>query len=233
MAGNYEDELFRVWAEDNLVYGPIGVSDLIRWAQENRVLAGTWVYLQTANAWRPAREIEPLRGMLAAQEAAAEPVFAANDAVGPGELRPFSIFAGVTEEELERFIGFGELRVAGSGEVFLKQGDPGDALWFVLAGELRARLIVGLEDRSLARIVAGEFFGEMALLLQAPRAADIVVTTPTRVLRLSAESFQRLLREMPHLGAAVLFGIARTMAGRITEDNRRFQREVASEFVWH
>ena len=70
------------------------------------------------------------------------------------------------------------------GELVIKKGDPGDGLFFVLSGSLRARLVVGFEDRTLARIPAGEVFGEMAMFTQSPRSADVVAEEESRMLRL-------------------------------------------------
>ena len=126
----------------------------------------------------------------------------------------------------------GELHRPPPGERIIKQGDPADALFFVLAGGVRVRLIVGLQDKTLARIPAGEFFGEMAMFTQSARSADVLAEEGTRLLRFSAESFRLLIAEKPEAAARMLFAIARTMANRISEDNRRLKTQVASEFLW-
>jgi CRP-like cAMP-binding protein len=105
-------------------------------------------------------------------------------------------------------------------------------MYFLLDGTVRARLLVGLDDKTLARIAPGEFFGEMAMFTQSPRSADVVAETNARLLRFGADSFHRLIKENPEAAAPMLFAIARTMANRIWEDNTRFQREVAADFVW-
>ena len=225
---------YRVWATDNLIYGPIDLGTLVQWVQENRVLPETWLHSQRENVWRLAREMTALRRLFSPgiDTAFLEAQVQASHDVQPEELRQFSLFSALSNAELRQLVTFGELRQAQPREVLLRKGDPGDALYFVLSGEVRARLVVGLEDRTLGRIPAGEFFGEMAMFTQAPRSADVVVEQPTRLLRMSSAAFQVLIKELPALAAPVLFAMARMMATRISEDNQRFQREVASEFVW-
>lgn len=227
-------DAFKVWATDNLIYGPIPLDTLIQWAQENRVLADTWVHSQAPNVWQLAREILALRWHFAPGQDTAflQAQIKASHNVLPEELRQFSLFASLSNEELEQFIAFGQLCEAAPGAVILKKGDPGDAFYFVLGGGVRARLLVGLDDKTLGHIPAGEFFGEMAMFNQAARSADVVAEEPTRLLRMSSEAFQLLIKELPALAAPVIFAIARMMAGRISQDNQRFQKEVASEFVW-
>ena len=233
---NTEDsqDSFKVWATDNLIYGPIPLDTLIQWAGENRVLADTWVHSQAENVWRLAREIPPLRRQFAPGVDTAfllAQIQASHD-VQPEELRRFSLFSSLSNAELKQFIAFGQLCEAAPGVVILKKGDPGDSFYLVLTGEVRARLVVGLEDKTLGQIPAGEFFGEMAMFNQAARSADVVAVQPARLLRMSSEAFQLLIKQLPALAAPVIFAIARVMAGRISQDNQRFQREVASEFVW-
>lgn len=235
MPSTEHEEVFKVWASDNMVYGPIPLVTLLQWVAEARVLPDTWVHCQVDNAWQPAGRIEALRSGFAAGQETASPADSsgAHHAAAPEELRQFAMFSGLSNSQLEQFLRFGELVPALPGELIIKKGDPGDAIFFVLLGEVRVRLLVGLEDKTLAHIPAGEFFGEMAMFNQAPRSADVVAETEARLLRLSSQAFLIFMKEIPGLASPLLFAIAQAMAARISEGNQRFQREKAAEFVWH
>lgn len=229
-------ETFKVWADDNMVYGPIPLPTLIRWVQETRVLAETWVHLPSEDRWERAAALEPLRPFFTSAPTAAP---AAGPSAGLGhvttpELRQFAAFAGLADHELDQFASFGELQAAEPETLILRQGDPCDAIYFILAGMLRVRLLVGVnrEDTTLCRISAGEFFGEVGMFLQSTRTADVMAETPARLLRVTANAFQLLAKETPQLAAPILFAIASTMARRIAEDNQRFYREATSQFLW-
>lgn len=230
---NYAEETYRVWACDNQIYGPVGWPILVQWAEEGRVLRDTWVFIEGAQEWRPAHKLEMLRSCFPPGETT---MFihrqAEQGGIAPEELRQFAILSSLSNHELAQLIRLGELVHAQPGQVIIKRGDPGDALFFVLAGSVRARILVGGEEKALARIKAGEFFGDMAMFTQSPRSADVIAENETRLLRFGAESFRLLIGQNPAAAAPMLFGIAGTMAHRIMEDNQRFQREVAAEFVW-
>lgn len=234
MDENFDKGAFKVWAVDNMVYGPVGLNTLVHWVRQERVLPDTWIHCQADNLWRRACELEVLQPHFRPAKPAqpAEPKVATVKHVPPDELRQFDIFAGLTNEQLDQFTHFCEVCKARPNEVILQRGDPGDGMFFVLTGEVRARLIIGLEDRTLAVIRAGEFFGEMALFTHSTRSADIVCVSETRLLRLSAQAFLLLLSEVPALGGPVLLAMTRKLAERIIQANQRFQREVASEFLW-
>jgi CRP-like cAMP-binding protein len=206
----------------------------MQWAEEGRVTRDTWVFLEETHEWRPASKIEPLRDTFPAGETTLflRRLPAEEGGIQPEELRQFAVLSSLSNHELAQLIRLGELVHARAGEAVIKRGDPGDALFFVLSGSVRARIFVGGEEKSLALISAGEFFGDMAMFTQSPRSADVVAEGDTRLLRFGAEAFRLLIGQNPAAAAPMLFGIAGTMAHRIMEDNQRFQREVASEFVW-
>jgi CRP-like cAMP-binding protein len=228
-------ETFKVWATDNMVYGPVDLPTLALWVAEKRVLADTWLHCQADNAWRQAREIPSLRPHFGLDGTSTRTDWrrAADQAVDPEELRQFPMFAALSNQEIQQFLHFAHLYQAAPEQLIIRKGDPGDAVYFVLAGEVRVRLIVGLEDRTLSRIPAGEFFGEMAMFTQSARSADVVTENGARLLKLTAQAFQLLIQEIPQLASPILLAMAREMAQRINEANVRFQREVSAEFLWH
>jgi CRP-like cAMP-binding protein len=226
---------YKVWAADNLVYGPVELPTLIQWVHERRVRADTWLLSHVDRGWRQAGDLESLRQHFHAAEV--DTTFRIREAeqansIAPEELRQFDILAGLSNEQLKRFLEFAEFCGHFPGDVILKKGDPGDAVFFVLQGEVKARLMVGGQDQTLARIPAGQFFGEMAMLTQTARSADIVCEQRTRLLRLSAESFLLLMKDNPEMAARILFALASTLANRISDTNVKYQNELVSGFAW-
>ena len=234
MKKNYSEETYKVWACDNQVYGPIDLRTLTDWVEEGRVLAASWVYLEANKEWRAAKKIDPLTAHFPVGEETAflQQRAAEGGGMNPQELRLVPVLSSLSNTALAQVIRFGQLLCFQPGEIVIKKGDPGDALFFVLAGGLRARLMVGMDDQTLAQIGVGEVFGEMAMFTQSPRSADVVAEEASRLLRLGTDSFRQLIEENPEAAAPMLFAMARVMADRIKQDNWRFQREKASEFLW-
>jgi hypothetical protein len=227
----HKQDSYKVGAADNMIYGPIDFDTLAQWVQECRVLPETWVHSEQANAWYHANQIEMLQASLEA--ASPKPVSPAPvGRILPEELRQFSVFANLSNDLLEQFTHYGELSEVNPGAVIIKKGTPGDAVYFILSGEVRARLLIGREDQTLNLIPSGQFFGEMSMFNQAVRSADVLAVKPTRLMRVSNQAFLQLIQEVPVLAAPFLFNMASMMAHRIAETNRNLQKQVAAEFIW-
>jgi len=228
-------ETYKVWALDNMVYGPIDLATLIAWVGEGRVSPDTWIHVASDNNglaghWWRAKDIALLRGhFVGVTDTAYIPRLGA---VRPEELRQFALFSGLSTDDVGQFFHFSKLHEALPGEIIIKKGTPCDAAYFVVSGQVRARLLVGFEDITLARIGPGEFFGELGMFIQSTRTADVLADVETRLLRVTAQAFQLMILQIPRLAAPLLFVISRSMAHRIADDNRKLQREVASGFLW-
>lgn len=78
-----------------------------------------------------------------------------------------------------------------AGQTIIKEGDPGDAFFLLISGEADA--FRADTEGSVKRYGKGDFFGELALLNDAPRAASVVAAGEAKVARLGKKAFQRLL----------------------------------------
>jgi cAMP-dependent protein kinase regulator len=78
-----------------------------------------------------------------------------------------------------------------SGHVIIKEGDPGHSFYLLEAGEADA--FKGDQNNKVKHYGKGDFFGELALLNDAPRAASVVASTDVKVATLGKSAFQRLL----------------------------------------
>lgn len=91
-----------------------------------------------------------------------------------------------------------------AGEVIFHEGAEGDSMFLVWSG--RVAIVKGdLESPViLAYRIAGEIFGEMALLENQPRSASIVALEDTRLLELSRSRFEQLLGEQPAISRSIM-----------------------------
>lgn len=229
------EEAYKVRATDDLVYGPVSLPTLLEWVKDQRVLPATWIHSQSDNSWRKAETIPTLcEALLQASQPGSKPqVFAgAIEEIGAAELRQFPQLARLADPQLEQVLRFGELYIAPPHSCIIRKGDPGDALYLVLSGEVRVRLVIGLEDKTLASIRPGQFFGEMAMFNDSPRSADVVAVTETRLMRITRHAFRLFIEEIPELASPILYNLATAMADRLVASNKRYQLDTASEFVW-
>jgi len=77
----------------------------------------------------------------------------------------------------------------------IKQGQQGDTFYFIEEGYATATKILqgGSVPQEVYKYKPGEYFGELALLKNAPRAANIIAETDMTLLALDRMSFVRLL----------------------------------------
>jgi signal transduction histidine kinase len=127
------------------------------------------------------------------------------------ELRQVPLLSDLSEEDLEQLYQMAETVSIPAGQLVLREGDPGDSLYVVLDGELEVTKRHGMQDVLLAVYKAGQFFGEMALLEQAPRSASVRTLRESRLLVISQAAFQTLLSCSP----SAPFKILRTVTSRL------------------
>ena len=98
-----------------------------------------------------------------------------------------------------------------AGETFLQDGDPSDAFYVMLEGELRVTKYYGDQEIFLGEVVPGEFFGEIEILLDVPNWAIIRVVADSRLFRLPRAGLWDLLRSSPPVAREIM----RTLATRM------------------
>ena len=223
---------YRIWGVDNVIYGPVEMPTLVSWIKEQRVTGDTWIYSERDAGWNRAARIPDFQLFFKSkrpevpQAAASASSDTSTFAKKPGTLRRIKIFADFTDEQLERFVQFMEvLRVKQWTEI-VKQGQHGDAMYLVIEGELRVRMMIGGKESILVTLGMGEFFGEISLFDHGPRSADVVANNDGLLLKISAEAFDRLLKEAPDLAAPFLFAMGKTLTARIRADNKRYRDSI-------
>jgi hypothetical protein len=222
---------FKIWAVDNIVYGPVELPTLVGWVKEDRVTKDTWIYAEAAEAWNKACHTPELQMFFRGHAGTgAGPVnetsFVKALGLKPGALRRIKIFAGMDDAQLERFIGYMEIAKARQFAELVKTGDPGDAMYLVLEGEVRVRMIIAGKETILAVLGPGEFFGEIALFDHGPRSADVVANQDSTLLKISAGDFQRLANQAPDLATPFLLAMGKTLTQRIRADNKRYRETI-------
>jgi hypothetical protein len=210
---------FFIWGIDDSPYGPVELPVLVNWIKDERVLADTWVFARRIGTWQRAAEIPELKMFFGPKKSAS--AGSPSRAITPGSLRRIKILAGLSDAQLEHLADFLEWREVPQWSVVFRQGEPGDAMYFVMEGELRARVLLGEQEMILSTLGAGEFFGDMALFDQGPRSADIVANVDCKLIKISTTAFNRLTREAPSLATPFLQATAKTLAARIRADNKR------------
>jgi CRP-like cAMP-binding protein len=109
-------------------------------------------------------------------------------------FRPFN-----HQQQLDLIRRFDGHEVA-ANTVIIREGDAGQGLFVVLSGEVEVgKQQAGGGQLSLARLRAGDVFGEMSLLSNQPTSATVTAARPSTILFLGREYFQRLVEALPQI----------------------------------
>jgi len=232
MDGQNESAGYRIWAVDDVVYGPVELPVLVGWVKEQRVLADTWLFREDSQSWQRAGDVPELGMFFKAQARTAQPHSPETHAplipgIKPGMLRRVKILGEMNDQQLGRFVQFMELQPARQWSEIVKQGEPGESMYLVLEGEVRVRLMIGNRETTLVTLAAGEFFGEISLFDHGPRSADVVANQDSVLLKISAEAFRDLVAKAPDLATPFLMAVCRTLTARIRADNKRIRDSIA------
>ncbi len=120
-------------------------------------------------------------------------------------LRRVPLFQAMDDVALHALARVAQTRRFARREYIFYQNDPGDAVYVVRSGQL-AILLATDDGRELVinKIGAGECFGELALLTDAPRSASAVARTSCELIRLPRAEFFQELAQQPKLMQQVL-----------------------------
>jgi putative peptide zinc metalloprotease protein len=105
------------------------------------------------------------------------------------EVADMPLFRDLSPAELDVVLARLVPLEAASGETIIRQGDSGERFYVVRSGVVE----VQRDEQALARLGAGDAFGEIALLLDVPRTATVTAVEPARLLALEAHDFRDLL----------------------------------------
>jgi signal transduction histidine kinase len=135
------------------------------------------------------------------------------------ELLRVPVFAGLPDDQLSWFIAHSEELLLKASDTYFRQGDPADAMFVILEGQLQIRGELGGETVVLP-IVAGDVTGVLPFSRMKQFTVGARAVTDARVLKFPSSLFPELVQKMPEL-VQRLVGL---MADRIRETTRREQQ---------
>lgn len=119
-------------------------------------------------------------------------------------LAGIPLFANLSDKQLGDVGRLATVIDVGAGRELIHQGGVGREFFVVIDGEAE----VSRDGEVIARVGAGSFFGETALLLDQPRNASVVAATDMQVEVIERRDFKDLLAEFPELYAPLLAAAA-------------------------
>jgi CRP-like cAMP-binding protein len=117
------------------------------------------------------------------------------------------LFAGLNRRHIRKVADTGRIVRFHHGTAIIKAGEPGDAFYVIIDGE------VSIRRRGLSALSLGPqgFFGEMALLDGGARSATVTAKGPVVCLAITRTRFLKLLRDEPTIAIALLQEVAQRL----------------------
>lgn len=150
-----------------------------------------------------------------------------------------SVQEGSTEAVLSRVPAFAELsarelrgvaaivhkREYKAGEPVFYQGDPGLGMYIIQEGEVSIRIAEHEgEDKELAVLTEGDFFGELALLDESPRSASAVCRTDCSLIGFFRTDLFELIEQKTDLGIKIVLKLAGILAERLRKTDKELSK---------
>jgi potassium-dependent mechanosensitive channel len=117
-------------------------------------------------------------------------------------LRQVNYFQNFTDLELRRLIEIGYRKRFRMSDILFREDEPGDTFYIILSGAVE--VFVEKINKHLTTLQAGQFFGELSLMLGIPRTATVRAVEDTILFAINQGGFEQLLQEYPELAEVIV-----------------------------
>jgi len=108
-------------------------------------------------------------------------------------LEKVPVLAGITKWERAQIADALETQTYSKGSVIVKQGEPGDGFFIIVQGTVKVTKSEGTTIVDCGTLKESNYFGELALIFNQPRAATVEALTDVKCVKLDRDRFDRLL----------------------------------------
>ncbi len=127
------------------------------------------------------------------------------------------LFRDLSEEQSRSLLRTGTVLQCEAGDTVIHRGDPQNDLYVILEGVAEVWRMDKDRRLCLALLKAGDVFGEMGFLGRPTRSADVVATTPIKILILSQKFLNRSIHQQPFASALLLRNLSLVLAERLSQ----------------
>lgn len=122
------------------------------------------------------------------------------------------LFSELSKKQLNGIAKSGTERRFNAGHAIVKEGETGVGFYLILDGKVEVRK----KGKVLSTLTAGDFFGEMGLIDDKPRSADVIAASPTTTFCLSPWTFTGIVTGSPEITMRMM----KVLVNRLRESNK-------------
>lgn len=139
-------------------------------------------------------------------------------------LRKIPLFADVDPPKLKLMAFASERLTFKPGEAVVRQGDPGDAAYVIIAGTADVVVQTPSGPLTVASMQCNDIVGDIAILIDVPRTATVMATSELVTLKLTKELFFQLVTDFPEIAVQIM----RVLATRLENTTAQLREALAS-----
>jgi CRP-like cAMP-binding protein len=140
------------------------------------------------------------------------------------KLSQVYLFRELTPSEIDTLLSISQEKRAQKDEVIFKEGATGDAFYFIVSGSIRiSTMVPGVGEEALTILREGEYFGEMALIDDAPRSASAIANEDTILLLIEKDNFRKLLAQETGIAYKLLWVFTKTLSARLRKTDEQLK----------
>jgi CRP-like cAMP-binding protein len=121
-------------------------------------------------------------------------------------------FSGLDPKSRNVLLAQGKEMSYKAGDTIVTEGTTGVGFYLILEGSAEVRK----KEKVLATLYKGQFFGEMSLIDDMPRSADVVALRPTKCWAITSWSFASLMKVHPELAMGMLKEVVRRLRAALS-----------------
>ncbi|VAW60250.1 hypothetical protein MNBD_GAMMA08-741 [hydrothermal vent metagenome] len=125
------------------------------------------------------------------------------------------LFEKISKRECRDLVKTMHPRFYKKGEMVFNSGDIGASIVLIRNGAIEIKAT----DKLLAELVAGDFFGEVALIIDEPRTADAIASEDSELIFFLRSDLEEWVKRSPKSGAQFMLNIATVLAARLRHTN--------------
>lgn len=120
-------------------------------------------------------------------------------------LKEVPLFSSFSDKQLKSVVKTAKEKEFEEGKAIVREGESTKVGFYLI---LDGQVEVKRGDKLLAKLASGQFFGEMAVLDEKPRSADVIATTDTKCLLLTNWDFKALIKTYPDMAMKIISELA-------------------------
>jgi len=132
-------------------------------------------------------------------------------------LKKSDLCKGCSDQEILDLKSYMEVLDLQGKEILFKKGDFADSFYLIAKGAVEIRLSHGNHEEVIATLMENSVLGEVGILTDQMRSATAVVTKPSILLKLSRNTFEKLLSEGKPVSYKLVYQIAKILSYRLRQ----------------